>query len=55
MLLARIYEAFPLVCPVGQTEMRLIAFVTDSASITRSLRFAVRLRWAVQGTPSVAW
>jgi hypothetical protein len=34
MLLARLYEAFPLVCPVCQTEMRLLAFVTDNASIT---------------------
>jgi hypothetical protein len=34
--------------------MRLIALVTDSTSITRSLRLAVRLRWAVQGTPSLA-
>jgi hypothetical protein len=37
MLLARIYEAFPLVCPVCRAEMRLIAFVTDSASISRIL------------------
>jgi hypothetical protein len=37
LLLARIYEAFPLVCPVCQSEMRLIVFVTDSASITRIL------------------
>jgi hypothetical protein len=36
MLLARIYEVFPLVCPVCQTEMRLVAFITDSASITRT-------------------
>ena len=37
MLLSRIYEAFPLVCPVCRAQMRLIAFVTDSASITRIL------------------
>ena len=37
MLLARIYEAFPLVCPVCRAEMRLIAFVTDRATITRNL------------------
>lgn len=37
MLLARICEAFPLVCPVCRAEMRLIAFVTGSASITRIL------------------
>ena len=33
MLLTRVYEAFPLTCPVCRAEMRLIAFVTDSASI----------------------
>jgi hypothetical protein len=38
MLLARIYEAFPLVCPVCRAEMRLIAFLTDRASITRILK-----------------
>jgi hypothetical protein len=37
MLLARIYEAFPLLCPMCRAEMRLIAFLTDSASITRIL------------------
>jgi hypothetical protein len=37
MLLARIYEAFPLVCPVCQTDLRLVAFITDSASVTRIL------------------
>jgi hypothetical protein len=34
--------------------MRIIAFVTETASVTRSLRFTIRLRWAVQGTPSLA-
>ncbi len=37
ILLARIYEAFPLVCPVCRTEMRRVAFIADSASITRTL------------------
>jgi len=54
MLLERIYEVFPLVCPACHTEMRLVALITDRASISRSLRFAVRLRWAAQGTPSLA-
>jgi hypothetical protein len=54
MLLARLYEAFPLACPVCRAQMRLIAFVTDGASITRSLRFALRLCLAAQGTPSLA-
>ena len=33
ILLARIYEAFPLTCPHCAGEMRIIAFVTDPASI----------------------
>ena len=28
MLLARIYETLPLVCPICQTQMRIIAFIT---------------------------
>jgi hypothetical protein len=27
MLLARIYEAFPLVCPICHAQMRIIAFI----------------------------
>ena len=34
MLLARIYEVFPLVCPHCGAPMRIIAFVTDTASVT---------------------
>ncbi len=37
MLIARIYEVLPLVCTQCGTEMRLIAFVTDTASVTRIL------------------
>jgi hypothetical protein len=37
MLLARLYEAFPLACPVCRAQMRGSAFVTDRASITRIL------------------
>ncbi len=37
MLLARIYECFPLLCPHCGAEMRIIAFVTESASIQRIL------------------
>jgi hypothetical protein len=29
MLLARIYEAFPLTCPRCGVEMRIIAFITE--------------------------
>ncbi len=36
-LLARIYEVFPLVCTQCGTEMRIVAFLTDTASVTRIL------------------
>jgi hypothetical protein len=38
MLLARIYEVFPLVCPHCGAPMRIIAFLTDTASVTRMLQ-----------------
>ena len=38
MLLARIYEVFPLLCPHCGAPMRIIAFVTDTASVTRILQ-----------------
>jgi hypothetical protein len=53
MLLARIYEVFPLHCPQCGVELRIIGFVTETLSVSRSLRFAVLLRWAARGTPSV--
>ena len=37
MLIARIYEVFPLVCWHCRAEMRIIAFVTDTASVARIL------------------
>jgi len=37
MLIARIYEVFPLVCKHCGTEMRIIAFVTETAFVTRIL------------------
>jgi hypothetical protein len=33
MLMARIYEVFPLECPACGHPMRIIAFVTEAASI----------------------
>ena len=33
LLLARIYEVFPLVCPICGAEMRIIAFLTDPAAV----------------------
>ncbi len=38
MLLARIYEVFPLLCPHCRAPMRIIAFVTDTASVTHILQ-----------------
>jgi len=38
ILIARIYETSPLSCPQGGTEMRIIAFVTDTGSVTRILQ-----------------
>ena len=35
MLLARIYEAFPLQCPICRASMRIIALVNDPASVSK--------------------
>ena len=37
MLLARIYEAFPLHCPICRTEMRIIAFINDAGTVKKIL------------------
>jgi hypothetical protein len=37
MLLARIYEAFPLTCPQCGTQMRIVAFITETAPLQRIL------------------
>ena len=37
MFIARIYEVFPLVCRHCGAEMRIVALVTDTASVTRIL------------------
>jgi hypothetical protein len=36
-LIARIYEVFPLLCPICGGQMRLIAFITESVQIRKSL------------------
>jgi hypothetical protein len=36
-LIARIYEVFPLLCPMCGGQMRLIAFVTEGTQIRRIL------------------
>ena len=37
VLIARIYEVFPLLCPMCGGQMRLIAFITEGAQIRRVL------------------
>jgi hypothetical protein len=37
VLIARIYEVFPLVCPICGGHIRIIAFTTHSADIRRIL------------------
>jgi len=37
MLLARLFESLPLVCPNSGADMRLIAFITEAAPIERML------------------
>jgi hypothetical protein len=37
VLIARIYEVFPLVCPICGGQMRIIAFITHSADIRQIL------------------
>jgi len=37
MLIARIYEVFPLVCPICAGQVRLIAFITDGAEVRKVL------------------
>ena len=36
-MIARIYEVFPLVCPMCGGQMRLIAFLTEGAQIRKIL------------------
>ena len=37
MLIARIYEALPLLCPICGGQMRLIAFITEGTQIRKIL------------------
>lgn len=37
MLIARIYEMFPLLCPICGGQMRIIALITHSADIRQIL------------------
>lgn len=38
-LLARLYESAPLVCPICQADMRIVAFVTGSDSVRHILEY----------------
>ncbi len=38
MLLARLYESTPLVCPPCKADMQIIAFITDGGSVSRILK-----------------
>jgi len=37
MLIARIFEVFPLVCPLRAGQMRIIAFIVDGAEVRKIL------------------
>ena len=37
MLLSRIYEAFPLACPICHAKMRIIAFINDAGTVRKIL------------------
>jgi hypothetical protein len=37
MLLARLYEAFPLTCPTCGAQMRIVAFITEAPTVQRIL------------------
>ena len=37
MLLARIYEALPLSCPIRHAAMRIVAFINDAGSVKKIL------------------
>ncbi len=52
MLLARIYEINPLVCPKCGGEMRIIAFITDAEPIGRILRHIGELDSAPEISPA---
>ncbi len=39
MLLARLYESTPLVCPNCKADMRIIAFITEGGSVHHILEY----------------
>ena len=43
VLIARIYEVFPLLCPLCGGQMRIIAFITHSAAQSAAVGASLRL------------
>jgi hypothetical protein len=39
MLLARVYESTPLVCPICEANMRVVAFIADASSVRHILEY----------------
>ena len=37
LVMARIYEALPLICPICEAQMRIIAFITDAGTVRKIL------------------
>jgi hypothetical protein len=50
VLIARIYEVFPLVCPICGGQMRIIAFIIHSADIRQILEHI-----GVEADQRVSW
>jgi hypothetical protein len=50
VLIARIYEVFPLLCPLCGGQMRIIAFITHSANIRQMLDHI----WVQPEPPNIA-
>jgi len=47
-------DFLPLVCPHCGADMRIVAFITEAAPVERLWRYAILLRFEVQGRPSLA-
>jgi hypothetical protein len=52
-LIARIYEVFPLLCPICGGQMRLIAFITEGVQIRKIGSHRCRLRAPTLALPTV--
>ena len=54
MLLARVYEALPLVCPRCGSSMRIIAFITNASDVKRILEHIGEVSEPLPVSPSRA-